>query len=359
MNKKKKKIELNSEKTLERQLLEAKNIEEEEALRKKLKRELKRELKNSRRRMRELSKKVYDEREDVRTPEQIELSDKVHKEVIDFVKDKYLYSKFGNKLHPHVYWVKGKANLDENKVRESMPVTEKEVIREYVKPNNSYYTYADEKDPVPEEVILNGYKEILSEYCIDHLDEYNIRKLLYHTLLSIAHYLDINQGFYIALEDMHIFREPLKRNVFTVIIPQSSYNNKGTSVESLYQYFVGGDMDVEALQKTLDVFALSFIEYTEAKKSLRDKARESANRYRLLQELTEQAKAMLKAQGISGGKGYRKQLWALRDQLREERRQLNSKHINKKYLTSSEEDLTNEKSCDIIEENEESTTQEN
>jgi len=354
MTKRKKKITLNSEIAAKRELAEAEELRNKEKLRKELKKEVKQDIKDSRRRKKEFGQRVYDESPDIRTEEQIELSRTVHEEVMAFVKDKFLYSKFGNKMYPHVIWRRFKENR-ENCPREKIRVVEKEVIREIVKPNKTYYNYADDKDPVPEEVIVNGYKEILAAYGVDFLDDYTVRKLFYHTILSLAHYLDLNPEFYLKLQDLHVYREPLQRNVMTFIIPKSSVVNKGTTVDTLYNYFVGGDMDIEALQQTLDVFALSFIEYTESKKPLRDKARESYNRYKLISELTEQAKEMLRAQGIVGGKGYRTLVNQLRTELREQYRMQQRQRIKKFREEDEQKRLTNDLSCGIIKEQEETT----
>lgn len=292
--------------------------------------------------------KIYDEAPDERTPEQIEHSEKTMKEVKEFLEDKYVLSKFGNELYPNIVWRRVKEGF--RTPREYIRVVEHEVVKEVVKPNKTYSDYLTERDPVPEEVIINGFKDILEEYGIYHLDDYSCRKLFYHIILSIGHYLDNNPEFFLNMSDIHIYREPLARNIFTVVIPQKSYNEENASVEGLYNYFVGGDMDLEALNKTIDTYALSYIEYTEKRRSLRQKARDSYNRFRLMSEIHEEAKEMLKLQKLNGIK-VAKSAKKLREEITARRKLENRSKIRKYREEDEAKGLTIKNNHDIIEEN--------
>ena len=336
---------------------------EREAEKKKLKkeraeamRELEQDIKAKKRRIKKARKSAQKEVPDNRTPEQVEFSAKAIEELHDFLKDKYVFSKSGAKVYPRLMWsfkpIDGEGVIVP--FEKGVFVKETEHIKEVYKPNKTYKNYLTERDPVPELVIMNGFKDILGHYGISHLDDYTVRKLFYHIILSLAHYLDVNPEFYLKLSDIDIYREPLVRNMFTVVIPEYSYKEKKKTIDSLYDYFVGGEMDFEALQKTLDVYALSYIEYTEDRRSLRDKAKDSFVRYRKMQEILEEAKTRLKQQGISGP-GYRKAAEEMRKQIAKERAEKWKKTYNPSLLPTGltkedyeQKDLTNEKDCGII-----------
>ena len=348
-----KKKKLKSEETKARRKADKKKAEKE---RKEALAELELDIKAKKKRIRKARRKAQEEIPDIRTPEQIEFSTNIIENLVKAFKDKFIYAKNGYILYPRLTWTTKAPEGSENVTPyiKSVFVKETEHIKEVYKPNNTYKKYRTERDAVPEQVIMNGFKDILAEYGVTHLDDYTVRKLFYHIFLSIAHYLDVNPEFFLKLTDIDIYREPLVRNVFTVVIPEYSYKEKGKTIDDLYNYFVGGEMDLEALHKTLDVYALSYIEYTEDRRALRDKARDSYIRYRKMCEIADQAKEMLKAQGLTG-KGIKKATQELRAKLTKERAEKWKKtRLPKLYEREQEKlaqltlDLTNDENCDII-----------
>ena len=333
--------------------------------------ELELEIRAKKKRIKRARKDAQKEVPEQRTPEQIEFSAKAINDIFGFLKDKFVYSKRGIKLFPRLNWTVKPPENEETFVpfEKNVFVKETEHIKEIYKPNNTYKNYRAERDPVPEQVIMNGFKDILDEYGITHLDDYLVRKLFYHIFLSIAHYLDVNPEFFLKLSDVDIYREPLVRNMFTVVIPEYSYKEKGKTIDSLYNYFVGGEMDLEALHKTLDVYALSYIEYTEDRRALRDKARDSYIRYRKMWEIADEAKAMLKAQGLTG-KGVKKATLELREKLTKERAERwkktrlpklyeeEQRKLDQLSLDFDKKDLTNDEDHDIMKENRNSESKE-